>query len=407
MSARGVHSHTAVGWRRRHSAGRVALLALIAAIGTLIAARVAPSQEPGAPGDSQAADLFARAAQLVQHQDLSAAEQIYEQILRSSPNSFEALNNLGVVDAHLGKYSDAAAAYERALRLRPDSFPLWLNLGLAYFKGHEFAAAVKPFERAAALNPANFQASALLAMSNFWAGQYQGAAAQLEKLDSARPGNSALEYLLAESYLETGQYQKLLAFVAQDSHRPFSPAATELLRGEANAGLNRRAEAIENFKAAAAADPAQAGVHFGLGVLYWEQHDARDAAKEFWREMEGAGLVSESEAYLGTIALSQGRSRQARAYFEQALRLEPKPPLAYYGLAVLEARERNYSAAESQLKAALRGDPGMRLAHALLARVYRAKGERRLAASEMKAARALPASAGVALFKLIPPMPPA
>lgn len=406
MSGRAAISKTACHRRRCRVACRFALPFLIVAVGSLFAASAARAQDASAPSEPEAAQLFARAAQLVQQQNFPAAAHIYEQILRSDPDSFEALNNLGVIDARLGKYSEAAAAYDRALRFKPGSFPLWLNLGLAYFKGHEFGRAVNPFERASALNPASFQAAALLAMSYFWAGEYSAATERLEKLDAARPGNGALEYLLAQGYLETGQYQKLMAFLGEGSERPFAPAAADVLRGEANAGLNRTAQAIENFKAAAAASPGQTGVHFGLGVLYLQQRRDRDAEAQFWLEMEGGGLISQSEAYLGRIALSQGRSRRARALFEQALRLSPKPSLAWYGIGVLDLRAGRYALAESELKSALRIDPRSAEAHTALARVYRAEGEARLAAEEAKAARNLPAKSVPELYKLIPALPP-
>lgn len=385
---------------------RLARSALIVAAGALLAASAMSAQDASVPSEPQAAKLFARAAQLVQQQNLSAAVEIYEQILQSDPDSLEALNSLGVIDAHLGKYREAAAAYDRALRLKPGSFPLWLNLGLAYFKGREFALAVKPFERAAALNPASFQAAALLAMSYFWSGEYSAAAARLERLNAARPGNQALEYLLAQSYLQTGRYQKLLAFVEDPSEKPFAPAAADVLRGEANAGLNRTAQAIDDFKAAAVASPGQTGVHFGLGLLYWEQHRDRDAEAQFWLEMEGGGLISESEAYLGRIALAQGKPRRARAFFEQALRLSPKPSLAWYGLGVLDLHARHYAAAESELKSALQNDPRSGEAHAALAQVYRAQGKTRLAAKEVEAARRLPPKDVAERLRSIPALPP-
>lgn len=407
MSGRIAISRTACERRWCCFASRFALsLPLIIAVGFLLAASAAGAQDARAPDEPQAAQLFTRAAQLVQQQKLSEAAHIYEQLLRSNPESFEALNNLGVIDSHLGKYSDAAAAYERALRLKPGSFPLWLNLGLAYFKEREYGRAVKPFQRAAALNPESFQAAALLAMSYFWAGDYSAAIEHLEKIDFASPGNQALEYLLAQSYLETGQYQKLLAYLGEGGKRPFAPAAVDVLRGEANAGLNRTAQAIENFKAAAVASPGQTGVHFGLGVLYWEQRRDREAAAQFLLEMEGGGLISESEAYLGRIALQQGRSRHARALFEQALRLSPKPSLAWYGLGVLDLRARRYAGAESELKSAIQNNPRSREAHAALARVYRAEGKTRLAAWEEKAARSLSAKSASELFRLIPALLP-
>src|SRR5947207_583864 len=171
-----------------------------------------PLRGSGASGSESQAQLYDRARQLMEQKDFPGAARIYEQILRSHPNSFEALSNLGVADSKMGKYAPAATAYHQALRLQPKSFPLLLNLGLCYFKSGDSGSALKPLERAVAVQPENFQARSLLAMSYYSEKKFTPASREFEKLIAVQPDNSTLQYLLAESYLWSGQNQQLLDF---------------------------------------------------------------------------------------------------------------------------------------------------------------------------------------------------
>ncbi|MGH9451594.1 MAG: tetratricopeptide repeat protein [Terriglobia bacterium] len=368
-------------------------------------ARAAPQQNGATSEPPQVVQLFARGGQLIQAKDFRGAAQVYEQILTIQPHSFPALNNLGVIYAHLGEYTQAASAYERALRIEPGSFPLWVNLGLAYFKAREFEKAIKPLARAVAIRRDNFQAEALLGMSYYWAGDFTSASAELEKAIAAAPGNRALQYLLCESYLKAGQDQKLLVFTGQAGS--LQPLTAHLLRGEADDDLNRIPAAIQEFKAAAALAPDGAGIHFGLGFLYWESHDNRSAEAEFRREMEVGGLTPQSEAYLGDIALKEGEVTRARALLRQSLSLLPKTGLAFYDAGVIDARAKNDHSAERELKDALRLGPGQRDAYIALASVYRDQGEYDLAVKALKLAAGIPVRRRTKLSEIISTAPPA
>src|SRR5262245_61861772 len=97
----------------------------------------------------QPADLstrFSRAVELQQQGKLEEAAQAYRALLKEKPDYFEALANLGVVQARQGRYEDAVASYGAALKLSPQSLPIRLNLGIAYYRAGQFEKAVEIFE---------------------------------------------------------------------------------------------------------------------------------------------------------------------------------------------------------------------------------------------------------------------
>jgi tetratricopeptide (TPR) repeat protein len=339
--------------------------------------------------------------------DYSGAARIYEQILRTYPNSFQALSNLGVADAQMGKYPQAAKAYGRALRLQPNSFPLLLNLGLAYFKAGDSRSAVKPLQHAVAVQPDSFQARSLLAMSYYSQKEFSPASREFEKLIAAQPDNSTLQYLLAESYLWSGQEQQMLDFFRHVLERSPNSVTVHMLMGEADDGLGRTDEAIKEFEAAAAAlAPQQPNVHFGLGYLYWEERQYDRAAIEFQREIDAGGSVAKSKAYLGDIALHQGNQAQARTLLEEAARSFPKYRLTHYDLGVLETQEKNYDDAVSELHQAIELDPKRADAHYRLAEVFRAQGKAKLAQEELDKVAQIQASTRENLLHEISGSPP-
>lgn len=328
--------------------------------------------------------LFDQAQRLMEQNDFPGAARIYEQILHSQPNSIVALGNLGVANSKMGKYAEAASAYQRALRLQPNSFLLLLNLGLCYFKAGESRNAVKPLERAVSIQPDNFQARSLLGMSYYAEKQFAPASREFEKLIAAQPDNSTLQYLLAESYLWSGQNQQLLDFFQRVMERSPDSVTVHMLLGEANDGLDRTADAIREFEAAAASDPKQPNVHFGLGYLYWKDLLYDKAAEEFKREIEIGGSVEKSEAYLGDIALKQSKFDEARELLEKSASSFSKSRITHYDLGVLDARDKKYEQAAAEFQRAIELDPSRADAHFRLAGVLRAQGKEMLAQEELK-----------------------
>src|SRR3712207_124928 len=96
----------------------------------------APVQDGAAVRQSEAD--FARGVELQQRGDLEGARAAYEAALRSLPRRADALTNLGVVFARLGRYGEAVKSYRAALAVDPLMVETRLNLGIVHFKTEEF-----------------------------------------------------------------------------------------------------------------------------------------------------------------------------------------------------------------------------------------------------------------------------
>src|SRR2546430_10335385 len=87
-----------------------------------------------------AQDLLTAGRQALERGEYAQAERLFRQQVAKTPQSAEALSNLGAVLAREQKFDEAIKTYELALRTDPRLTPLYFNLGVAYFKAGQFKA---------------------------------------------------------------------------------------------------------------------------------------------------------------------------------------------------------------------------------------------------------------------------
>lgn len=82
-----------------------------------------------------------------------AACKAYQECLRQDPNSFKALNNLGLIQMEMNAYLAAKKCFLGALELQADSETVLQNLANVYWKMQDYSAAKDIFERLLRLQP--------------------------------------------------------------------------------------------------------------------------------------------------------------------------------------------------------------------------------------------------------------
>jgi len=78
-----------------------------------------------------------------------------EKILEQDAQNFDALKNLGVIYAQVGKLEDAITKLEIAVKIKSDNASLWNTLGEAYRRSKNFHKANVCRMRAIQLNEAS------------------------------------------------------------------------------------------------------------------------------------------------------------------------------------------------------------------------------------------------------------
>ena len=111
-----------------------------------------------APRPQPAAFALQHAIALHQQGQLAQAESLYKKILKQTPNAFDALHLLGVIEIQREHYEAAIRLIGRALKLKSDSAPAQANIGLAFYKLGRLEEALIHLDRGLALRPDDIDA---------------------------------------------------------------------------------------------------------------------------------------------------------------------------------------------------------------------------------------------------------
>ncbi|MCC6540575.1 MAG: tetratricopeptide repeat protein [Bryobacterales bacterium] len=283
----------------------------------------------------QAADEQARQARaLLEARRYAEAAAAYESLAAQMPGTAGLWLNVGLARFQGGEYGRAAEALERAVKLQPSLAPAQLMLGMTRLKRSEPARAIAPLETAVRLDAKNELARAELASAYLEAGQYARAEAAYAKL----PGDKAAlgrGYALVEM---AAQATRELERVAPESSWMLA------LRCRALLAQDRREEAMEQARRAAAKKPVAPGVAELLEgkpepapPAPWARllADARPlAASLYWRALAATALATETLSQLAgkpeglelqaESLRAQGKYRESAGVWEQAMAAAPR-----------------------------------------------------------------------------------
>ncbi|MFZ2198033.1 MAG: tetratricopeptide repeat protein [Thermodesulfovibrionales bacterium] len=153
---------------------------------------------------------------------------LWEDVLRKSPSSSRAYNNLGLAYNEKGLRERAIGMYLRSISANPRFSLAYSNLGVAYAGIGQTDAAIESFTKALALNPKNVVAYANLARAYGETGHLEKAAENYNKVISLSPYDSAAYHRLGTAYVMLGRLDD--AVVAYNKFIDLSPKDPEAYR---------------------------------------------------------------------------------------------------------------------------------------------------------------------------------
>jgi tetratricopeptide (TPR) repeat protein len=201
------------------------------------------------------------------------AIQGFHEVLRSDPNNFNAIMNLGKVLTATGKNSDACAYYLKAMKIDPNNIHAQRALANSYSEQglHNFAAEITDQVRRIAPE------------------QLQGFPRYKENHGILRNNPRAFRPL-ARSFVEAGLTQEALAVV--QTGRAEMPESSELflLEGEIFKSLNQFEQSLVSFKKAQEKDPQNPEPLVRIGDLYKLAGQPSQAIIEYQKALK-AGFI--------------------------------------------------------------------------------------------------------------------
>lgn len=146
-------------------------------------------------------------ARLSERQGQTAkAEQLYQEILKKSPDHVGAHHRLGVLYARQGKMAQAEKHFARALALKPDHAELLNDVGYFYYLTGRMNEAERCLRRALELEPGNRKYCTNLALAVAEQGRRDEAYALFRQAGSEKEATANMAFVLAQQ----GEYQQAL-----------------------------------------------------------------------------------------------------------------------------------------------------------------------------------------------------
>lgn len=247
----------------------------------------------------------------------------------------------------------------------------------------------KASETLAAMRPAanDWLRDYLLAAVWLWRDDADRAETVARRLKAVAEKNPAAQMLLWDIYRRHSYvyFQNLLDEYPQSAWAHF-------LKGRTLGGQGKL-QAVEEYQAALAADPALPEVHIALADIYMANSKTDEALAECQKELELNPKSSAARSRIGRIYVQQRDAGKATPYLEQALQQDPDDANARADLAQAREMGGDTERAIAEYQRAVKLDPALNRIHYVLARLYAKTGKPDLAERERQLFQANEATA--------------
>ena len=301
--------------------------------------------------------LFQAGQDALNQGGLDEAEKDFKQVLALEPGVGGAYANLGVVYMRRKQWTKALESLRKAEQLMPEVAGIRLNIGLAYYRQNEFLKAIPPFESVVRDEPEALQPRHLLGLCYFFAERWADAAHTLEPLWAQESGKLSYLYVLSIAAHRAGLKELDERATAQLVKVGDGSPEYHLFMGKAHLNLDQYDLALDDFQAAAEANPKLIFVHFNMGLAYLKKQDYERARDEFLKDAAVEPDLAFNYDELGDVYSLMQQDRNAEKSYREALRRDPRLLNSYLGLAKAYQREQKFTQALSAIDAADKLDP--------------------------------------------------
>jgi tetratricopeptide (TPR) repeat protein len=266
-----------------------------------------------------------------------------------------------------GRYDRAVPALKRSVECNPSSLDARALLGMSYLKGKKPTLARGVFEDALALAPDDarlnqgyLNALFVEAVRTFRKGDAETARQMLTFLINNDIDGVAPRLYLAHALRDLGylpeslsQYEAAMEFEPEDATLRWYPVSILLELGDVEEASRRMAELGEAFPEGGAPDRMVSLViirnHLDGGA--WGK--ATEAARAYIKKY---GSDAQSHALMGEALRNLGNLKDSLAHFNRALELDRENPAPRYGILMLFAGARDWSALLAETQRAARAN---------------------------------------------------
>jgi tetratricopeptide (TPR) repeat protein len=316
----------------------------------------------------------ALANDLLNENQLGAAESAFEDIATNDPSDAEAYLRLSEIQRRQGKYEEALATLDKAKNLVPKSLEIRFNEGLLYDAMGRFDEAADVFEKlVAGTVHSNGQYSdqeknnrslflERLAIVYREQNKTDQAIASYQEMAKLGEGYELQAYgAEVDAYRDAHEYTKATEVAQEGTAKYPKNRALQLLLAVQLTDNGQPDQAITVAKAQLSGKPSDLEVYRTLTTLYTRQKrwkDAADALKHVDKLSSDKDDLLYAEFLHGTLLDREGKTTDAEGVFRQALTLDPDNSLTlnYLGY-MLADHNQKLDEALAMIQRAVKLDP--------------------------------------------------
>jgi tetratricopeptide (TPR) repeat protein len=328
---------------------------------------------------------------------------LHYRALSNSLQDFEKLAAQAAQAREANRVDEAISLYREAVRLRPKWDEGWFYLGTLLHERDNHAEAARAFKEAADLNSKVGTAWVMLGLSEFKLGRYNDALKHIQQgrqlgiTDNPNLRKVMLYHegllLLDKEDFETAQKtlgslsregvenEDLIAALGlsvlrvRPSDLPSADPTTQMAVGRAgqaehHAVQKKFAEARSEYDRLAADFPKLANVQYAYGRYLLTSNDDDQAISAFRREIENSPGHLPARLMIADLKLKLKDAAGGTPYAEEAVKLNPRLPLAHYLLGSLLLETGQAARAIAELETAQRLLPDEPKIYFALGRAY-------------------------------------
>ena len=302
--------------------------------------------------------ILQQALALHQGGQLTQAQALYDQVLQSQPENFDALHLSGLIAVQLKNPARAVELFNRALETNPSHADAHANRGNALRKLGQFESALASYDKAIDLRPQHAETHFNRGIALKELGKYELAISSYDQAVSLNPGFVAAYANRGVALAALHRHESAVASFDHANSLESRIAYIHLHRGISLHALEHYQAAAESYQKAIVLDPGSAEAHHNLGIslIKLRQHEAAIASFD-----RAIALNPEfADAYVNrALALHETRQHQAAmAGYHQAIALQPNLRIAHRNLGHLYLLLGDYEKGWEKFEWRLRGNEG-------------------------------------------------
>jgi tetratricopeptide (TPR) repeat protein len=281
---------------------------------------------------------------------------LWTHALACTSRNYVGHNNLGMVLAGQGRFTEAIEHYQEALEIKPGSAEVYNNWGMVLAGQGRFTEAIEHYQKALEIKPGSAEVynnwGAVLAEQ----GQPVKAIEYYRKALEIKPDYAAAHFNLGDALAKQARYSEAIEQFQQAVRLRPDSAAAHFNLGDALAKQARYTEAMEQFQQAVQLKPDYAEAHYRLGGILRSQNRLDEAVKHYQKAIELIPAYADAHGNLANVLAAQGRLDEAIPEYQRTLELVPNSAQAHFRFGQALQQQKNVEAAIEQYQQALRLD---------------------------------------------------